>query len=112
MDGVHSDDAAKFDEWIEAIARFSAELPAQAERLEVKPNGGSRRKPWWCIPVTVTTPDRRALASALVAVEPTGAWRFVDPKGKEAAAPSAGGLAAATDPTYSTYESFQRFLSA
>ncbi|GGI35823.1 hypothetical protein GCM10010988_05880 [Cnuibacter physcomitrellae] len=112
MDGVQSDDVAKFDECIAAIARFSSELPGQAERLEVKYNGGSRRRPWWCISVAVTAADRRVLVSALVAVDPAGGWRFVDPRGRDAAAPAPDGLAAATDPTYSTYESFQRFLSA
>ncbi len=108
---MHSGDAAKYDEWIAAITRFSQELPTQAERLQVKPTG-PRRRPWWSVPVRVTAADRREIASALVAVDTAGGWRFVDARGKDAAAPAPTGLADATDPTYSTYECFQRFLSS
>ena len=112
VDGVNSDDAAKLDEWVGAISRFASELPVQAERLGVKTNGGHRRRAFWCVPVTVTAPDRSTVATALVAVDSAGGWRWVDAKGRDTAAPSGSGLGGATDPTYSTYESFQRFLSS
>lgn len=112
MDGVQDDDTAKLEEWVEAITRFAQELPGQAERLQIAPNARYRRHRYWCVPVSVTAPDRQTLAAATVAVDAQGDWRWVDSKCRDAAAPSADGLAAATDPTYSTYESFQRFLSS